>query len=245
MIPTSPASSTATNKTLAERRLGDASSRPMDRPFAAGSKVDAQAHPVQVEGDLLPGASSWLWLFRWVLVIPHAICLALLWTAFAVLTAPAFVAVLLTGRYPRRMFDFNVGVLRWTWRVTFYGPTYATDRYPPFTLADVPDYPARLHIEYRLRQRKGVALMGWWLTGIPRYLLAIAVAIGSAFGWPWEPDWNAVLAANRWVISVAACAALLTDEYPPLRLEDGTHVNWRPDDLYGAPAFATRHQLQS
>jgi hypothetical protein len=95
------------------------------------------------------------------------------------------------------------------------GPTYATDRYPPLTLAEVPDYPARLHIAYTLRQRKGVALIGWWLTGIPRYLLAIAVAAGTGFGWPWMPDSNAVLAANRWVISVAACAALLTDEYPP------------------------------
>jgi uncharacterized protein DUF4389 len=210
-----------TRKTLAERRPRDASSRPKDGPRAARSKVDAQVYPVQVEGELLPGASSWLWLFKWVLVIPHAICLAALWIAFVVLTAPAFVAVLLTGRYPRRIFDFNVGVLRWTWRVIFYGPTYATDRYPPFTLADVPDYPARLDIAYKLRQRKGVALIGWWLTGAPRYLLAIPVAIGSAFGWPWEPDWNAVLAANRWVISVGARAALLTDEHLPLRVENG------------------------
>jgi hypothetical protein len=208
-----------TKKTLAERYLRDASSSPKDRPFAAGSKVDAQAHPVQAEGELLLGASSWLWLFRWVLVIPHAICLALLWIVFVVLTVPAYVAVLLTGRYPRRIFDFNVGVLRWTWRVIFYGPTYATDRYPPFTLAEVPDYPARLHIAYRSQHRKGVALIAWWLTGIPRYFLAIAVAIGSGLGWPWVTDWNAVLAANRWVISVAACAALLTDEYPPLRVK--------------------------
>jgi hypothetical protein len=114
-------------------------------------------------------------------------------------------------------------VLRWTWRVAFYGPTYATDRYPPFTLADVPDYPARLQIAYKLRQRKDIALIGWWLTGIPRYLLAVVVAIGSAFGWPWVPDWSAVLAVNRWVINVAASAALLTDEYPPLRLEAGNH----------------------
>jgi hypothetical protein len=188
---------------------------------ADGSRnVGVDAYPVQVTGDLLPGASSWLCWFKWVLVIPHAICLAFLWVAFVVLIAPAFAAVFLTGRYPRRIFDFNVGVLRWTWRVTFYGPTYATDRYPPFRLADVPDYPARLHISYRLGQRKGFALIGWWLTGIPRYLIAIAVAIGNAFGWPWVPDWNAVLTANRWVISVIACAALLTDEYPPLRARE-------------------------
>jgi hypothetical protein len=61
-------------------------------------------------------------------------------------------------------------------------------------------------------------------TGIPRYLFAIAVAIGSAFGWPWVSDWNAVLGRQSVVISVAACAALLTDEYPTLRLEDGNHV---------------------
>src|SRR3954452_4528297 len=134
--------------TLAKRRYRDGSSRPNDSPFAAGSKVDARAYPIHAEAELLPGAISWLRLFKWTLVIPHAICLALLWIAFVVLTAAAFVAVLFTGRYPRRIFDFNVRVLRWTWRVTFYGPTYAIDRYPPFRLAHVPDYPARLHIDY-------------------------------------------------------------------------------------------------
>jgi hypothetical protein len=96
-------------------------------------------------------------------------------------------------------------------RSSFYGPTYATDRYPPFALADVPDYPARLHIAYPTRQRKGLTLLGCWLAGIPQYSLAIVLAIGSAIGWP-GADWNAVMGVNRWLIRVTAYAALLTDE---------------------------------
>ena len=84
-----------------------------------------------------------------MLLIPHLIVLAVLWIAFSVVTFIAFFAILFTERYPRSLFDFNVGVLRWTWRVTYYGySALGTDRYPPFSLGPEPDYPATFYVEY-------------------------------------------------------------------------------------------------
>ena len=124
-----------------------------------------QTCSVKATGRLDTHLARWLRLLKWVLVIPHVLVLIALWAGFLVLTAFAFVAIPFTGRYPRGIFVYNVGVLRWTWRVSDYAyGALGTDVYPPFTLAGRPDYPARLQVDYPEQFSRGLAQVNgpWW-----------------------------------------------------------------------------------
>ena len=83
-----------------------------------------------VERDL----NRWLPLVKWLLAIPHSIVLVFLWLAALVAVIIAWFAILITGTYPRGLFDFVEGVFRWSNRVTAYAVTLVTDQYPPFRL---------------------------------------------------------------------------------------------------------------
>jgi len=79
--------------------------------------------------------NRWLPLVKWLLAIPHIIILVFLNIAAIVVVLIAWFAILFTGRYPRGLFNFVVGVMRWNFRVSAYAFLLATDRYPPFSLA--------------------------------------------------------------------------------------------------------------
>ena len=242
-------------------------------------------YPVRLYGELDPGLSRWMWLVKWFLAIPHYFVLFFLWIAFFVTTVVAGFAILFTARYPRGLFEFNVGVVRWSWRVTFYATrVLGTDRYPPFSL-DPTDYPADFDVDYPQELSRWRVLVKWWLLVIPQALIVSAFTTSSVVvyqnwgssgmsGWM-DSDWwsngarttviwqglsllsllvlitvlillftgryprhlfDLLMGLNRWAYRVMAYAALMRDEYPPFRLDQGPVDRrdeavglWRPE----------------
>jgi len=198
------------------------------------------SYPISITGELtVPPARGW-WLIKWLLAIPHYIILAFLWIAFIVVSIIAFFSILFTAKYPKGLFNFNVGVMRWTWRVGFYSyQALGTDKYPPFSLK-AGGYPADLEIPYPETLSRGLVLVKWWLLAIPQYIvvgifqgglgyrygglvfiLAIFAAVALLFTGKYPKDiFNFVIGMNRWSYRVTAYAALMTDHYPPFRLWD-------------------------
>ncbi|HET9077335.1 MAG TPA: DUF4389 domain-containing protein [Acidimicrobiales bacterium] len=229
---------------------GERETRPAWTPAPVTPTVPG-SYPVRLDGHADPGTGRWLWLVKWVLVVPHLVLLAFLWLAVGVLTVVAGFAIFFTERYPRSIFEFNSGVFRWTWRVAFYSVSaFGTDRYPPFSLRPDPTYPAELTIDYPDHLSRWLVLVKWWLLALPQYLVVailaggweyrasgawriaggggligllalIAAVIRMVRGRTPGPLFDVVIGLNRWCYRVLAYAALMRDEYPPFRLDTG------------------------
>ena len=151
-----------------------------------------------------------------------------------VLTVVAGVWIAFHGPLPHSIFDFNVGVLRWTWRVQLYAFTLATDRYPPFSLREEPDFPARLEVEYPDQLSRGLVSVKWWLLAIPQYLVVAAFNGGAGLhlgligvlsviagvtlavtGQYPTSIFSFVMGLHRWSWRVLCYAALMRDDYRP------------------------------
>lgn len=180
-------------------------------------EIENQAYPVNIRGELtIPPARGW-WLIKWLLGIPHFIILFFLWIAFCVVWIISFFAILFTGKHPKSLFDFKLGVLRWTWRVGFYSyEALGTDKYPPFSFEPDPNYPADLDMPYTEEMSRGLVLVKWWLLAIPHYII-VSVFTG---GWGWDcpvGDWSVSSegAGLIFVLAIFAGVALLfTGKYP-------------------------------
>ncbi len=198
------------------------------------AQVTNSPYPVTIRCELTEPLNRWLFLVKWLLIIPHLVVLAFLSIGLGVAWLIALFAILFTGRYPRSLFDFNVGVLRWTWRVGFYS-YYAlgTDKYPPFSLAKDDNYPADLDVEYPEMLSKGLVLVKWWLLAIPQYIvvgilrdnllvtLVLIAGVVNLFTGKYPEDiWKFVIGINRWGYRVVGYSVLMTDRYPPFRLDE-------------------------
>jgi len=197
---------------------------------------------IHLRGELSKPPSRVLWLLKWLLAVPHIVILAFLTVAVVFVTIIAFFAIIFTGRYPRKSFDFVVGVFRWWWRVGFYAfSVLGTDKYPPFSLKPRDDYPADLHIDYPKKLKQWFPLVKWFLA-VPHYfvliafvgysqestnlpglgpiLILIALIVLLFTGRYLKDIFRLVMGINRWGYRVSAYICLLTDEYPHFRLMD-------------------------
>lgn len=89
---------------------------------------------VHLDVDYPDDLNRWLPFIKWLLALPHFIVLMILGIVYCIVLIIAWFAILFTGRYPRALFDFSVGVHRWALRVSAYAFYFFTDKYPPFSL---------------------------------------------------------------------------------------------------------------
>jgi hypothetical protein len=169
-------------------------------------------------------------LVKWLLAFPHYVVLFFLGIGAFLAIVVSWFAVLITGTYPRGLFDFVRGVFRWSYRVTGY-VYLLTDEYPPFSLDEEPGYPVRVEIDYPEHVERWRPLVAWLLAipylivaGILAYLAAIVALIG-VFVILFTRElprgmFNLIAYPLRWQLRGNAYALWMVTRYPPFSWDE-------------------------
>ena len=182
-------------------------------------------HPARFEVSYPSELNRWLPLIKWLLVIPHFVALFFVAIGAFFVVIYGFFAVLFSGQWPRGAFEYVVGTFRWTYRVAAYFHLMV-DAYPPFSLADDPNYPVRLDIDYPERIDNWRPLVQWllaipylfiagilyWLTGVMTIVAFFTVLFTKQIP---RGIFEIMLPGFRWNVRGNAYACFLTERYPP------------------------------
>jgi hypothetical protein len=190
--------------------------------------AEAVPYPVRFDVEYPDRLSRWLIFVKWLLIIPHIIVLYLLGMVQSLITFAAWFIILFTGQYPKGLFDFVVGVLRWTANINAY-MMLLRDEYPPFSW-DEGKYPLTLQVDHPERLSR-LLIFVKWLFIIPNfivfYLLALVYLVTLVIAWfailftgryP-EGLFNFAVGVFRWSMRINVYLYLLRDEYPPFSLK--------------------------
>ena len=193
-------------------------------------QVSANAYPVSASAELQPSYVRFLPLVKWLLLVPHYIALFFLAIGAAFVAFVSFFAVLITGSYPRSLWDYMVGVYRWTLRVTAYF-LLMTDRYPPFSLGQTENDNVFLSAEYPERVERWRPLVAWLLI-LPYLVLASLIlalahvcallALFTIIFTKRIPDgiFDIMRVALNWQMRANFYSYWLSTRYPPFSWDD-------------------------
>ena len=189
------------------------------------------AYPVELVGEYQEQVNRFLWLIKWILLIPHFIVLWFLSIPTIFTTPLSWLAVIIMGRYPSFLWAYHAGLLRWSWRINFYSyQAGSTDQYPPFAFQSREEYPADLIIEYPESSSRLTGLFRWiliiphWIiTAILSEIVNILVLFALVFllftGRYSQDLFNIIMGLNRWIYRANAYGWLLVDAYPPFSFD--------------------------
>jgi hypothetical protein len=188
-------------------------------------------YPVNYEADFNPEPNRWTTFFRLLLAIPWFVVAAFWGLVFVFTHLFAWVAIIITGRYPEWLYEFNSGVVRFGVRTSAW-IYLQTDQWPPFGLGEDPGYPVRVNIAPRAEKQSRLKALFRWILALP---VLIVLSYGTSYiqmlaglvawvtivfrGYMPEGIHDMLTFVNGFHARVFGYLAFLTDDYPPIGLE--------------------------